>query len=166
MLWMLYVYIILPNVRPFTLPGLGCIYTIWCNMRISKIDNRCVVQLYGYTHAFHRLHFTEYWMYNFEIRVGESKELGHNDVCHKQLDFMDSLQANITCSRELYGDWVSINSTDTEYVAEILAFLEVRVFRRGKDGYKRKWIYIYIFIKYNCKTKRETLNVGIWWDLH
>ena len=105
---------------------------------MSKIDNRCVVQLYGYTHAFHRLNFTEYWMYNFEIRVGDSEELGNNDVCHKQLDFMDSLQANITCSCELYGDWVSLNSTDTASEDEILAFLEVRVFGRGKDGYKCK----------------------------
>ena len=78
-------------------------------------------------------------MYNFEIRVGESDEPGNNDVCHKQQDFMHSLQANITCSREIYGDWVSINSTDTESVDEILAFLEVRVFGRGKDGYKSKW---------------------------
>ena len=73
-------------------------------------------------------------MYNFEIRVGQNEELGNNDVCHKQLDFMDSLQANITCPRELYGDWVSINSTDTESEDEILSFIEVRVFGRGKAG--------------------------------
>ena len=155
MLWILNVYIIFPNVRPFTLLGQVCIYITWCSIRISKVDNRSVIQLYGYTHALNRLNFSEYWMYNFEIRVGENKELGSNDVCHKQLDYMDSLQANITCSRELYGDWVSINSTDTESVAEILAFREVRVFGRGTAGYKHKWTELPSNILYKQSPSRQ-----------
>ena len=74
------------------------------------------------------LYFADYWVHNFEIRVGKSGDLGDNEICHKQFDFMDSLQANITCSRDLYGDWVSVNSTATELASDVLALKEVRVF--------------------------------------
>ena len=68
-------------------------------------------------------------MHNVEIRVGNSDDLGDNEICHKQFDFMDSPQANITCSRDLYGDWVSGNSTATGLASDVLALKEVRVFR-------------------------------------
>ena len=66
--------------------------------------------------------------HNFEIRVGGSEDLGYNEICHKQFDFMDTLHTTINCSRPLFGDWVSINSTDTEVALEFLAFIEFRVF--------------------------------------
>ena len=70
----------------------------------------------------------DYKLYNFEIRVGESDEIGNNEICHKQLDFMVPLQKNITCSRAIYGNWVSINKTDTELDIESLTLIEVRAF--------------------------------------
>ena len=76
------------------------------------------------------LNFTGYLAYNFEIRVGGSEDLGNNDICHKQFYFMDSLNTTIKCSRPLLGNWVSINSTDTEFAYEYLGFREVRVFGR------------------------------------
>ena len=57
-------------------------------------------------------------------------ELHKNNICHEQFDFMDSPQTMIRCSRALYGDWVSINSTKTEFATEYLAFNEFRVFGR------------------------------------
>ena len=41
---------------------------------------------------------------------------------------MDSVQTTIMCSRELYGDWVSINKTAVESAKTSLVFVEVRVF--------------------------------------
>ena len=41
---------------------------------------------------------------------------------------MDVIQANITCSRNIYGDWVSFNKTDTKTAADNMALREVRVF--------------------------------------
>ena len=73
-------------------------------------------------------YFTVYWLGNFEIRVGRSSNLGNNELCHKQLDPMDVAQANITCSRDVYGDWVSINKTRTQTTADNMALGEVRVF--------------------------------------
>ena len=69
-------------------------------------------------------------MHNFEIRVGGSEDRGNNEICHKQFDFMDSLNTTIRCSRPLFGNWISINSTDTEFALEYLGFKEVRVFGR------------------------------------
>ena len=74
--------------------------------------------------------FTDYLVHNFEIRVGGSEDIGKNNICHEQFDFMDSPQTMIRCSRALYGDWVSINSTKTGFATEYLAFNEFRVFGR------------------------------------
>ena len=41
---------------------------------------------------------------------------------------MAAVQANITCSQNLYGDWVSINKTDIEFATHYLVLSEVRVF--------------------------------------
>ena len=73
--------------------------------------------------------FTGYWVENFEIRVGESDDIGSNEICHKQLNIMDFVQENITCSRQIYGDWVSINKTHNGvYDQEFITLPEVRVF--------------------------------------
>ena len=102
-------------------------------------ETRVIKQPYQYIYVIHGCIFAVCWMYNFEIRVGKSDELGNNDICHKQIDCMDSVQANITCSRELYGNWVSINSTLTESGVSRMAFTEVRVFGMSMDVCKRKW---------------------------
>ena len=41
---------------------------------------------------------------------------------------MDRLRQILSCSNELYGDWVSINRTDTPFANEHLVLVEVRVF--------------------------------------
>ena len=68
------------------------------------------------------------WRFDDNSRVGESDELENNGICHKQFGFMDFLQQNLLCSHELYGDWVSINRTDTPFANEHLVLVEVRVF--------------------------------------
>ena len=75
-------------------------------------------------------YFADYWLENFEVRVGESEVFGNNEICHKQLDKLDITQVNITCSPELYGNWVSINQTDrgNANYDEDLVLAEVRVF--------------------------------------
>ena len=78
--------------------------------------------------------FTGIWVHNFEIRVGESSELENNDICYKQFDYFDDVQTNVSCSHELYGDLVSINSTYTLGVKEYLALREVRVFGSKNKG--------------------------------
>ena len=76
----------------------------------------------------HECYFTAFWLDNFEIRVGESDAIGSNAICHKQVNILAPAKANITCSRKLYGDWVSINKTGTQLVTECLVLVEVRVF--------------------------------------
>ena len=82
------------------------------------------IQIYKY----HGINFAAYWLYNFEIRVGQSDELGNNDICHKQSEVVDSVETRITCSRDLYGDWVSINKTEIPPAKSYLVLEEVRVF--------------------------------------
>ena len=84
--------------------------------------------LHGYIHKYHGINFAAYWLYNFEVRVGENEELGNNDICYKQLEVVDSFETTIKCSREVYGDWVSINKTEIPPHKAYLVLVEVRVF--------------------------------------
>ena len=67
---------------------------------------------------------------NFEIRVGmDSDHLGNNAVCYKQIESMESGQVKkFTCNQELFGDWVSINKTETQSGWQHLHFREIDVF--------------------------------------
>ena len=72
--------------------------------------------------------FTAFKLSNFEIRVGLSDEPADNGICHKQFDVMEPLVQNITCSRELYGNWVSINKTHSGDGVASIVLMEVRVY--------------------------------------
>ena len=48
---------------------------------------------------------------------------------------MDTVQAKFTCSQELYGDWVSINKTKTEFAWVYLVLSETQVFGSKYHGY-------------------------------
>ena len=59
----------------------------------------------------------------------DTDDLGNNAVCYKQIKSMGcGLVQNFTCYQELFGDWVSINKTDTERQMEHLHFREIRAF--------------------------------------
>ena len=94
----------------------------------------------GYNYIYMWMQFTGvyWWVENFEIRVGENADIGSNEICHKQLDATDSIKANITCSREFYGDFVSINKTALAGGrVEYLILAEVQVF----GSYQGKFIF-------------------------
>ena len=76
-------------------------------------------------------------MANFEIRVGENEDMGKNEICRKQWNSMDTVQAIITCSRKLYGDWVSINKTNRDGATKFLVFTEVRILGRNGSKYSK-----------------------------
>ena len=66
---------------------------------------------------------------NFEIRVGEDGgEIGNNKICFKQHGLLGSASANFTCSPVPFGDWVSINKSDTSHGDKRLILYEVQVF--------------------------------------
>ena len=78
--------------------------------------------------------FIDYWVRDFEIRVGKSSDFGDNEICYKRSNYFDEYQVNVTCPHALYGDWVSINRTIAPGLNEYMALGEVRVFGRTYDG--------------------------------
>ena len=116
-----------------------------------------------YTQNCHDINFTDWWLYNFEIRVGGSEELGDNDICHKQFEVVDSVLTNITCSPELYGDWVSINKTEILPAKAALALIEIQIF-----GSKYTWnseqaqkILSLLIMLALCSLQTQTENIKI-----
>ena len=71
---------------------------------------------------------TCYWVAKFEIRVCKCDDIGNNEICHKQFDFMDIVQANITCSLQMHGDWVTISKTDTDFTSHHLVLTNAQAF--------------------------------------
>ena len=72
---------------------------------------------------------------NFEIRVGQNAvDLGRNAICYKQVPTMaDGATQNFICMQERYGNWVSVNKSDTTSNYVHLQLRELRVFGyRGK----------------------------------
>ena len=71
-----------------------------------------------------------YRLRNFEVRVGQDgTDIGNNALCYKQLDSIpDGTTADFQCYHPLYGNWVSVNKTDTAYEDNTLQLREVRVF--------------------------------------
>ena len=66
--------------------------------------------------------------YNFAIRVGEDgDEIGNNKICTKLLDYIESPTANFTCSPALFGDWISINKSNTDNTTQLLLLYEVYI---------------------------------------
>ena len=67
---------------------------------------------------------------NFEIRVGQdSLHIGNNAICHKQVQPVPNWATQtFRCKNALYGSWVSVNKTDTEFEIWYLQLREVRVF--------------------------------------
>ena len=90
-------------------------------------------------------YFTDYWLENFEIRVGESDVIGNNDICYKQLVKLDIAQTNLTCSRALYGNWVSVNQSGADPGEEDLVLAEIRVFGSSSQSkyisLRQKWVH-------------------------
>ena len=67
---------------------------------------------------------------NFEIRVGhDALDIGNNEICYKQVKPVpDGATETFRCMNALFGSWVSVNKTDTEYENWYLQLRELRVF--------------------------------------
>ena len=66
----------------------------------------------------------------FDIRVGiDSTDIGNNALCYHQTTSMGSGETkNFSCHHELFGNWISINKSDTHASYQNLHFVEIRVF--------------------------------------
>ena len=67
---------------------------------------------------------------NFDIRVGtDSADIGNNALCYHQTFSMGNAETtNFSCHHELFGNWISVNKSDTNVDFQYLHFLEIRVF--------------------------------------
>ena len=66
---------------------------------------------------------------NFEIRVGaDSEDLGNNPICYEQQSSVpEGATKNFSCTRELYGNWVSVNKSSIDET-DLVQLREVRVY--------------------------------------
>ena len=58
----------------------------------------------------------------------DSEDLGNNPVCHeRQSSVPESVTKTFACTKELYGNWVSVNKSSMDET-DLLQLREVRVY--------------------------------------